>query len=362
MESTSNAAGSTILCFIENLEAGGAQRQLIALATMLQRNGYKPVFVTYFHDNFYAPLLSSYGIRHVELPEQSKVGRITSFWKVLASEKPDAVFSYSESASMILCVLRAVRRFRLIVSERNTTQEANAMERLRFQLYRLADHVVSNSTSQAEYIKHNVSFLASKTVVINNFLDTSHFKPGHPGVTPERRMLVLARITPQKNTKRFIQAIKGVKDDGCRLTIDWYGQSFEPYHTECLKMVEELGVGDMFHIHPAVSKVEELYGSYDALCLPSLFEGFPNVVGEAMSCALPVVCSDVCDNRLIVGEENGNILYDPCDTGDIKAKIEQFCHLDSQQLKAIGQANRERAVRIFDPGTFESQYLKLLQP
>lgn len=361
MESTRNAAGSTILCFIENLEAGGAQRQLIALATMLQRNGYNPVFVTYYHDNFYASLLSSRGIRHVELPEQSKVGRITSFWKVLANEKPAVVFSYSESASMVLCALRAIRRFRLIVSERNTTQEASAMDRLRFQLYRMADHVVSNSTSQAEYIKRDASFLAQKTVVINNYLDTDHFKPGCAKTSTERRMLVLARITPQKNTKRFIQAIKGVKDDGCRLTIDWYGQSFEPYHTECLKLAKELGVDDMFHIRPAVSKVEELYGSYDALCLPSLFEGFPNVVGEAMSCALPVVCGDVCDNRLIVGEENGNILFDPCDTDDMKAKIEQFCHLDSQQLKAIGEANRERAVRLFDPGKFERQYLNLLQ-
>ena len=362
MESTRNAAGSTILCFIENLEAGGAQRQLIALATMLQRNGFKPVVVTYYHDNFYAPQLSSRGIHHIELPEQSKAGRIASFWKVLGSEKPEAVFSYSESASMVLCALRAARRFRLIVSERNTTQKASAMDRLRFQLYRLADHVVSNSTSQAEFIKRNASFLATKTVVINNYLDTDHFKPGHPSTTTERRMLVLARIAPQKNTKRFIQAIKGVKDDGYRLTIDWYGQPFEPYHTECLEMAKELGVDDMLHIHPAVSKVEELYSRYDALCLPSLFEGFPNVVGEAMSSALPVVCGDVCDNRLIVGEENGNILFDPCDTDDMKAKIEQFCHLDNEQLKNIGEANRKRAVRIFDPGKYESQYLKLLQP
>jgi glycosyltransferase involved in cell wall biosynthesis len=175
-------------------------------------------------------------------------------------------------------------------------------------------------------------------------------------------MLVLARIAPQKNTKRFIQALKGVKDDGFRLHIDWYGQHFEPYHTECLNMMEEQGVSDMLHIHPAASQVEKLYCNYDALCLPSIFEGFPNVVGEAMSCALPVVCGDVCDNRLIVGEENGNLLFDPYDIADMKEKIEQFCQLDSRQLRAIGEANRERAVQLFAPGKFESEYLKLLQP
>ena len=196
------ATGKTILCFIESLEAGGAQRQLIALASLLKARGYRPVFVTYHPDDFYAESLDSLGIEHVFLKSaQGKLARIAAFWKTIKSHSPYCVVSFSESASMILCTLRLFHRFLLIVSERNATHKIRFREWLRFQLYRASDHVVCNSTSKYNFVIERVPHLAKKTHVIHNYLDTNLFQPiHHDKSSTEKRLLVVARKVPFRST------------------------------------------------------------------------------------------------------------------------------------------------------------------
>ena len=92
--------------------------------------------------------------------------------------KPDTVISYSTSPSMITCLLKLLgAKFNLIVSERNTTQQIGKMERLRFFLYRWADHIVPNSHSQAAFIYKHFPKLSDKVKVITNFVDTEKFSP-----------------------------------------------------------------------------------------------------------------------------------------------------------------------------------------
>lgn len=356
------AAGKTILCFIESLEAGGAQRQLIALASLLKAKGHHPVFVTYHPDDFYAESLVELGIEHVFLEaSQGKMARIAAFWKTIKSHSPYCVVSFSESASMVLCVLRLFHRFLLIVSERNATHKIRFKEWMRFQLYRAADRVVCNSTSKYNFVMERLPHLSSKTYVIHNYLDTNVFKPVQHNISSaQRRLLVVARIAPQKNMLRFIEALSKAKDEGCHLTVDWYGQPTEPYLSRCKRQMEKLGIGDMLHIHNPISHVEELYGRYDGFCLPSTYEGFPNVIGEAMSCGIPVMCGDVCDNKFIVGERSGNLIFDPYDIEDIKEKIKLFCHIDKEQLETIGNNNRKRALELFSSDKFVNAYLQLM--
>ena len=356
--------GKTILCFIESLEAGGAQRQLIALASLLKDRGCRPVFVTYHPDDFYADSLDTLGIEHVFLKSaQGKMSRIIAFWKTIKAHAPFCVVSFSESASMILCTLHLFHRFPLIVSERNATHKIRFREWLRFQLYRAADHVVCNSTSKYNFVMERVSYLANKTHVIHNYLDTNLFKPiHHDSSSAGKRLLVVARVAPQKNMLRFIEALGKVRDDGYPLTVDWYGQPTEPYLSRCKRQMEALGVGDILQIHTPISHVEELYNRYDGFCLPSTYEGFPNVIGEAMSCGIPVLCGNVCDNQYILGEEGGNLVFDPFSVEDMKEKMEMFCNLGKEQLEVIGMANRKRALELFSSDKFVNAYLQLMTP
>ena len=151
-----------------------------------------------------------------------------------------------------------------------------------------------------------------------------------------------------------------MRDDGFLLTVDWYGQPTEPYLSSCKRQMEALGVTDILHIHTPISHVEELYNQYDGFCLPSTYEGFPNVIGEAMSCGIPVLCGDVCDNKFILGENTGNLAFDPFSVEDMKDKIEMFCNLGKEQLEAIGSSNRKRALELFSSDKFVNAYLQLM--
>lgn len=54
-----------IVCLIDDLCPGGAQRQLVGLAYLLKESGYDISVMTYHNDSFYMPVLSDNGIPHV---------------------------------------------------------------------------------------------------------------------------------------------------------------------------------------------------------------------------------------------------------------------------------------------------------
>ena len=79
----------------------------------------------------------------------------------------------------------------------------------------------------------------------------------------------------------------------------------------------------MFEFRPPQNNIQTEYQKADALCLSSIYEGFPNVIGEGMSCGLPILCGDVCDNATLVDESNG-MLFNPFDEEDMKKVMLQF--------------------------------------
>ena len=67
-------------------------------------------------------------------------------------------------------------------------------------------------------------------------------------------------------------------------------------------LAHSLGLADRVIWAGEIGDVKAAYNAFDIATLPSSFgEGFPNVVGEAMACGIPVVATDVGDVRPIVG-------------------------------------------------------------
>lgn len=354
-----------IICFIDSLGAGGAQRQIVGLANQLHMAGYDVQMLVYHDLSFFQSSLDG-SIKLQILPESSNIKRICNAYRHIKHEKPDWVISFLESPSIISCIVKVFYpHFKLIVSERNTTQHIGGAERIRFFLYRWADYIVPNSYSQEKFIKELFPKLSEKTITITNCIDTDIFKPQisnsetTDGTVTD--ILTVGRITEQKNVIRYIKAIKIIIDRGYNIKADWYGKYQDiNYYNECLEEINNCKLQKVFIFHDASNNIVEKYQQADVFCLPSIYEGFPNVVCEAMSCSLPILCGDVCDNSNIVIDKENGFLFDPYDIVNIADTIETFLKLQAFQKNKIKENNRKRALEIFSSNAFVTAYEKLL--
>ena len=266
---------------------------------------------------------------------------------------------------MITCLLKLLGvKYNLIVSERNTTQQLNAREKLRFMLCRWANHIVPNSQSQASFIDKNFPRLSNKVRVITNFVDTEKFVPSkEPHKTTDvTRVICVGRLAPQKNVLNFIDAVSKVVRLNNNVRFDWFGHNFgDAYVKCCYEAIDKLGLSDYFEFHPATSDVINEYQKSDVFCLPSLYEGFPNVLCEAMSCGLPVLCSRVCDNPYIIEEGKNGLLFNPKDAEDMANKMLYFCKLPVEERYNMGKRSLEIAKKKFSKELFIQKYMDLIE-
>ncbi len=355
-----------ILLFTDILGSGGAQRQLVALAVLLKERGYDVYMLDYWDSVFYNDYLNAHGIRFCHHNTKGKWNIIKMYMKEVAEYRPDVVVSYMENPSITACIGKLLRRdkYRLIVSERNTCQANRLYEKIRFNIFRIADSVVPNSHSQYDFIAANYPFLVKKTKTITNFIDIDRFVPRHE-VKKDNGfiyILVVGRLDKQKNPIRFFEAINIVRGYYTNIKVKWYGQPVNTDYLErCREKIGELKLTDVIELLPPDTKIENAYHAADIFVLPSLYEGFPNVLCEAMSCGLPVLTSNTCDNPSIVGKENSDCLFQPTDVDDIAACIKRMLDKNADYWREKGLANRKIAVSSFSKEKFVDGYLSIIE-
>lgn len=354
-----------ILLITENLGSGGAERQICGLAVMLTKAGYPCRLITYVENQFYEPYLRENKVDYELVPElYNKNYRVIRIARYVNKYNPDIVISYLPAVNITMCLAKLFIKAKLIVSERNNNIDITLKDRIQFNLYRLADVIVPNSNSQGNFISSNFRFLASKIVPIINFVDVKRFAP--VARTKENDVLsfiTVARYTSQKNVLSFLDVVKKIKEARLNVHFDWYGSKV--YDKSYYSLVEEkfkmLDLADYMTLHAPCHEIEKLYQQSDVMCLPSLYEGYPNVVVEAMSSGLPVICSDRFENPFIVKDNINGFLFDPEDVDDIFYNIVKIANLSSNERKQMGVKNREACLGRNSEETFIQAYINLIE-
>ncbi len=356
-----------ILLFIDSLESGGAQRQLVGLAVLLKDKGYDVKLVYYYPFSFYKLYLDEHGIANECVKGgANKRMRLFKIYHIVRQYNPDTIISYLNGPNILACMLKVARlKCRLIVSERNTTQKLGLRERLKFLLMQKADVIVTNSFSQKTFIEKHYPYLLTKVKVITNFVDTDSFTP-RPIVELNKemsacRVVCIGRVTAQKNVMLFLDALHQLKEKSYSFHVDWFGQmGNKAYYAQCIKKVETLKLEDVISFNEPTENLIREYQKADVFCLPSIYEGFPNVLCEAMSCGLPVLCSNVCDNPMIVRGNDNGLLFNPNDIHDIVSKFEMFFKLSSEEKRHMGEKSRLYAVNDFSKNSFLEKYEQII--
>ena len=351
-----------ILLLIDNMGQGGAERQLSYLAIELKRTGCDVRLVKFYDDdNFYERDLITNDIETESISiGQSSLKRPLVIAKLVRQWHPDMVVAYKTGTTLAACIAKFFTRFNLVVSERNTTQRLSRKERVKFFLYRFADHIVPNSFSQAEFISKHFPKLMPRVTVITNMIDMDKFHPAVNHIEGEvLNIITAARIAPQKNVLNYLDAIALLRDRGVKAHFHWYGHpDNKPYFTEVVDKQKGLGLEDMITFHGATQDIADLYRKMDIFCLPSLYEGFPNVLCEAMACGLPAIATAVCDSARILTDTRFHA--DPSNPTSIADALERMITLTTKERSSIGKRNTERISDLCSAKAFSDKYLSLL--
>ena len=353
-----------IILFTDSLGAGGAQRQLAGLAVMLQEHGHDVVVSTYHPMDFYKSYLDENRVPNEIIPNAcSHIERIWSVYKYLKDKSPDWVIAYQETPSLVACLSKFLGcNFKLIVSERNTTQINGAKERVRFFLYRYANYVVPNSYTQGDFLTLHYHWMKDRIRVITNYVDLKKFTltPHKRNVIPE--ILIVGSVWEPKNAKGFVEACRILKQRKVVFHATWYGlsASYSKYEKTVITLLKKYDLENVLCFKNKVKDIDVEYKKADYFCLPSFYEGTPNVICEAIACGLPVICSDVCDNSLYVEKNVNGFLFDPNNIIDMANRIEEAINLLDNDYFEFRDNSRDIAVRKLSDKQFVDKYLALL--
>lgn len=157
----------------------------------------------------------------------------------------------------------------------------------------------------------------------------------------EIAVTTLARLTAIKGVDNLLLAARRVLDRhaNVRFLVAGDGDQRQPLR----ELHDRLCLGDRIRFLGHVDEVPSLLAASDILCHPSLAEGLPNAIVEAMASGVPVVTSDIGGIPDAVRHEETGLLMAPRDVGAIAESLERL--IDSPELRARLASNGRQAAR-----------------
>lgn len=217
--------------------------------------------------------------------------------------RPDVVFSTLGHLNLALSMLRWLLPRQVRCIARETTIVSCGVQEYRFpalwsvayrRFYRNFDRVVCQSRAMQQDLVANYAVPAAKTVVINNPLDVDAVRAAAQAplawTTPpgaERMLVAAGRLGREKGFDLLIDAIALSGDPGLHLVLLGNGGLLATLRDLAVKR----GVAAQVHFVGFQSNPHAWFRQAGAFVLSSRYEGFPNVVLEALACGTPVIAT-----------------------------------------------------------------------
>ncbi|MBO8143311.1 MAG: glycosyltransferase [Thermodesulfobacterium sp.] len=341
-----------ILYLITGLNIGGAETQLIRVATRLKARGWDVRVVSLLPPRAYVKELEaagipvlSLGIRR-KLPDPRPILRLA---RLIREWRPHIVHSYMVHANLLVRLVRLIAPMPVLICSARNINEGG---RLREILYRLTDSLCDLTTqvSQAgleRYVRIG-AVPRHKIRYIPNGVDTAHFKPD-----PEIRValrkelglenlfvwLAVGRFDPQKDYPSLVRAFARVVAEESNTVLLIAGDG--PLRPSVKELVRELRLEGSVRFLGIRRDMPKLMNAADAYAMSSAWEGMANVLLEASASALPIVATDVGGNGEIVLDGETGFLVPPKDPDKLAQAMLRLMGMPEEERQAMGKAARK---------------------
>lgn len=361
-----------ILFLIDSLGSGGAQNQISLLAPALQAKGHEVAVLTYFDHNFFKDRLTAGGVEHIFIPKKGKLGLNLFFAlrKLQQQRGFDALISFLHTPNFYACLLKRFTRSApfTVVSYRSKTDFERMSWRVRKQrnwVNKVADHIVANSLHERRRWLLHFPQLADKWTTIYNLVDLAQFQPVVKTGEP-RDFICVGAVRPLKNANIVIEALHLLRQKGIKPTVHWYGKSsfeqnnFQSYIAGLKMRITAFELEEQFIWHPPTTDLPSELPDYKALIHPTLLEGLPNVICEALAAGLPVLASNLFDHPKLLGNKERGYLFDPEDAEQLANYMQQILVMGHEQYAAMKIACRRFAEQEFAGEVILAAYEEVL--
>jgi glycosyltransferase involved in cell wall biosynthesis len=345
---------------------GGNEEAALHLMASLDPARYEPVLLHHPDPGIVRLLHGArdLGIRTHAVPRVNQRGRLTGvfrLWQAIRAERP-AIF-HAHLSWPLACkygVLAAwLARVPAIVATAQLYVELRGNQRHPIALRPLHRIIAVSEAVKARYAE-DLRIPARKLIVVRNGIRVPRSgRTPNPALRaelvrgrPDYVVLTPARLHVQKGHAILLAAAAQVPD----ATFVLAGEG--PLRAELEQQAHDLGVAQRCVFLGHRSDVPDLLAAADLLVLPSLFEGLPVSVLEAMAAERPVVATAIGGTDEAVTHELNGLLVPPGDPAALAAAIHRV-RVDPALAHRLAAAGRGRLEREFSSATTAREVMKV---
>lgn len=345
----------TLVLIIPTMSAGGAERVMSILANGLVARGWPVTLLTVSGEeqpSFY-PLRDEIRRRHCDLSApygakwkifselRERSGKLR---EILKEENAGATLAFMDTANVLSLLATRGTKIPSIVSVRchpNYVPVPKGWGELSRLTFRRAATVVCQTPDVVEVYPPAVQ---KRCVVISNPV-----RPPKPvaGVTREKMILGMGRLDVQKGFDMLIQAFSQVAAKHPDWHVEIFGKGGERDSLQAL--IDELGLGERVKLAGLTSQPENEMARAGIFALSSRFEGFPNVLCEAMAQGCPSVSFDCPSGpSVIIRHEKDGLLVPRDDVAGLASALDRMM-ADAALRDRVGAEAKTVADRFSEP-------------
>jgi glycosyltransferase involved in cell wall biosynthesis len=356
MEHSPKKRPGRILILITTLTFGGAETQVVRLATELKMRGWKVSVVCMVKPTAYVSQLEEQHIPVHSLDMQRGVADVRAIFRLrslIRDFRPDVVHCHMFHANLLGRITRLFCRMPALVSTAHNFRETSEQDGPTWHkelLYRITDPLADKTTiicnaAFERYVRVG-AVPRKKFQMIPNGIDTDHFTPSKNrrkiarealGIGSEFVWLAVGRLVKQKDYPTLFRALELVKHEQFVVLLAGNGPLEKELREEC-KM---RGLEGQVRFCGAREDILDLYNAADAFVMSSEFEGLSAALLEAASTGLPAVVTDVGGNADVVRNEITGYVVPPAAPKELAAAMHQLMALSPERLQTMGDAARQ---------------------
>jgi glycosyltransferase involved in cell wall biosynthesis len=364
-----NVGPGRILMVVTNLTFGGAETQVVRLATEFKNRNWQVCIASMVEPDAFVGQLEKQGI-HVHvlamrrgLPDPRAIARLRSLVKRFS---PDVVHCHMFHANILGRVTRLFCRMPALICTihnlRETSERGGPTGYKEF-LYRLTDRLASRTTiiCRAAFDRHvRVGAVPRNRLhLIPNGVDTDFFLPSEElrlrtrkalGVDSKFVWLAVGRLVSQKDYPNLFRALAELDHKQFVVLIAGNG----PLELELRDQCARLGLDTCVQFCGAREDILPLYNAADSFVMSSEFEGLSVALLEAASMGLPAVATDTGGNAEIVKDGSTGYVIPPNNHTALGQAMQRIMTLPVERRKSMGDAARHyctqhyRTTRVVD--------------